>query len=70
MAYKVTNDFIDTTTSHHYKKGDVYPADGFSHDAERVTFLMKKHDKYKRAFVEEVKEQKPKQKVVKKSKEE
>lgn len=55
MAYKVINTFYDTTTSHHYKKGDTYPAEGLSLNAYRVALLMGKHVKYKRAFIEEVK---------------
>lgn len=56
MAYKVINEFIDTTTSTHYKKGDVYPAEGLSLNPELVASLMKRHAKYKRVFIEEVKE--------------
>jgi hypothetical protein len=69
MSYKVITDFIDTQQKGHlYKVGDSYPIKGYEVDKERVEFLMKKHDKYKVAFLEEVKESKPKTKSKSKSK--
>lgn len=50
MGYKVEHDFVDTN-SHHYKKGDVYPAEGFSLDNDRAEFLLTEHPKYQRAFL-------------------
>lgn len=56
MSYKVINEFIDLSHKNtHYKVGDTYPKEGFEASKDRVTFLMKRHEKYKVAFLEEVK---------------
>nr|BDD47238.1 hypothetical protein 11 [Bacillaceae bacterium] len=68
MSYKVTNDFVDITHKNTlYKKGDTYPKNGFKVNKDRVAFLMQKHNKYKVAFIEEVKDEQPKRKSQKKS---
>jgi hypothetical protein len=53
MAIKVINSFKETNHKDHiYKVGDTYPAEGFSADEERVSFLSKKHPSYRIAFLE------------------
>lgn len=53
MSYLILNTFIE---KHHnntlYIKGETYPKDGYKADAERVSFLQKKHPEYGVAFLE------------------
>ena len=37
-----------------YKAGDIYPAEGFTADEERVYFLTGVHPKYKKIYLAEV----------------
>lgn len=56
--WNVTNEFKEVNHEGHvYKKGDVYPAEGFEADEERVKFLQTKHETYGVAFLEESKEE-------------
>lgn len=60
---KVIRQFRDTSHNNHiYNEGDTYPAKGFEADAERVSFLSKRHPKYGVAFLSVEVESKPKKK--------
>jgi hypothetical protein len=49
---KVIRRFRDTFHNDHiYEEGETYPAEGFEADAERVSFLSKRHPKYGVAFL-------------------
>jgi hypothetical protein len=52
LKYPVLNDFVE---KYHkdtlYKKGEMYPKDGFEADPERVAFLQSDKNKYKIAFL-------------------
>lgn len=53
MAYKVLNDFIEKEHDNtFYKKGDMYPKEGFKEIARRVKFLQSIHPEYQVAFLE------------------
>ncbi|CAM4400680.1 hypothetical protein BAMA_12585 [Bacillus manliponensis] len=53
MAYKVLNDFIEKEHDNtFYKKGDMYPKEGFKEIARRVKFLQSIHSEYNVAFLE------------------
>lgn len=53
MAIKVINTFQETNHEDRiYNVGDTYPAEGFTADEERVSFLSKKHPSYGIAFLE------------------
>lgn len=65
MRYRVINEFIDKDDTH-YKIGDEYPKGNFKPSKGRIELLSKKHSKYNRIFIVEVKEEK---KSSKKSKE-
>ncbi|EQB35039.1 hypothetical protein M948_18235 [Virgibacillus sp. CM-4] len=57
MPYKVINEFIDKDHKDtHYKPGDDYPVDGYKPTQKRIKELSQNHKKYKRVFIEEVKE--------------
>lgn len=57
MAFKVLNKFKDKD-GHLYQAGDVYPAEGKKAPAKkRVEELSQKHPKYKKVFIQEVKEE-------------
>ncbi|MEB1809032.1 MAG: hypothetical protein LPK26_17380 [Bacillaceae bacterium] len=57
MAYKVINAFIDTVDNKtRYNVGDSYPKGSYKPTKKRIEELSKKHPKYKKAFIEEVKE--------------
>ncbi|WP_193554837.1 hypothetical protein [Halobacillus salinus] len=59
MPYKVVNNFEDLKDEKHfYKVGDPYPRNNKKLNPARVKELSRKHPKYKRAFIEEVKEEK------------
>ena len=61
--WKVTHEFKEVKHDGHiYKVGDVYPAEGFEADAERVAFLQKQHEQYGVSFLEETEEE-PKEDV-------
>lgn len=56
--WTVTNEFKEVKHEGHiYKKGDVYPAEGYTADEERVKFLQSKHEEYGVSFLEESKEE-------------
>lgn len=56
--WNVTNEFKEVNHEGHiYKKGDVYPAEGYEADEERVKFLQTKHETYGVAFLEETTEE-------------
>jgi hypothetical protein len=56
--WNVTNEFKEVNHEGHiYKKGDVYPAEGYTADEERVKFLQTTHETYGVAFLEESKEE-------------
>lgn len=52
MKYPVLNDFIE---KYHngalYKKGDLYPKEGFEADPERVKYLQSEKNSYKIPFL-------------------
>lgn len=57
--YKVINRFQEKEHDDHvYESGDIYPAKGKKLDKARAEFLMKTHEEYKIAFIEEVEEAK------------
>jgi hypothetical protein len=57
MAYKVINSFRDATDKNRvYKEGDEFPAGDSKPSKKRIEELSKQHPKYKRSFIEEVKE--------------
>jgi len=62
MAYKVINDFIDIKDNNaRYQVGDDYPRGDSKPSKKRLDELSQSHPKYKRSFIEEVKEEtKPK----------
>jgi hypothetical protein len=67
--WNVTNEFKEVNHDGHvYKKGDLYPAEGYEADEERVKFLQKKHEKYGTTFLGRAK-QEPKQETTKKEEE-
>jgi hypothetical protein len=70
MAYKVINSFRDATDKNRvYKEGDEFPAGDSKPSKKRIEELSKQHPKYKRSFIEEVKEKREvKEKSKKKSK--
>ena len=59
VQYKVINRFQEKEHDNHvYEAGDPYPADGKKLVKARAEFLMKRHEEYKVAFLEEVEEPK------------
>lgn len=57
MPYTVINEFYDKEQSNHlYKVGDEYPHKELKTTKKRTEQLLNVHPKYKRAFIEEVKE--------------
>jgi hypothetical protein len=58
MPYKVINNFYDKDDSNTlYHIGDEYPKGDYKPTKKRIGELSKKHPKYGRAFIEEVKEE-------------
>ncbi|WP_088033528.1 hypothetical protein [Evansella clarkii] len=59
MPYKVINRFKDTKDNdgHIYEAGDPYPAEGKKATKKRIEELSKVHPKYKKVFIEEVKDE-------------
>lgn len=56
MAYKVINSFRDAEDKNRlYKEGDEYPIGDSKPSKKRIEELSKKHQKYKKSFIEEVK---------------
>jgi hypothetical protein len=52
VGYKVINEFIEKEHENVlYKQGEVYPKEGFEADLDRVAFLQKSDNKYKKAFL-------------------
>lgn len=59
VQYKVINRFEEGEHDGHvYKPGDIYPAEGKKLVKARAEFLMKRHEEYNVAFLEEIKESK------------
>ncbi|TYR75579.1 hypothetical protein FZC79_10455 [Rossellomorea vietnamensis] len=57
MVYKVINAFTDTQDNNRrYKVGDEFLQGNSKPTKKRLEELSNKHPKYKRAFIEEVKE--------------
>lgn len=57
MPYKVINVFKDTKDNNTvYAVGEEYPKTDHKPSKKRIEELQKKHPKYKRKFIEEVKE--------------
>jgi len=57
MAYKVINRFKDTQDNNTvYEVGEEYPKGEYKPTKKRIAELSKEHPKYKRIFIEEVKE--------------
>lgn len=53
MKYPVLNDFIEKYHNDAlYKKGDLYPKDGFEADPERVKYLQSDKNQYKIPFLD------------------
>lgn len=62
MAYRVVNDFTDTKDKNKlYKRGEDYPRGAYKPSTERIEELSSLHPKYNLIFIEEIKEDKPKQ---------
>lgn len=62
MAYKVISRFKDLEDDNTlYDKGDTYPKGEHKPSKERIEELLSKHPKYKRAFIEEVREEETKE---------
>lgn len=56
MNYKVLNGFMEKKHNNTvYRKGDIYPQDGFKADLERVNFLQEVHPTYGVPFLEKPK---------------
>jgi hypothetical protein len=52
MKYPVLNDFIEKYHKNTlYKKGEIYPKEGFKADPERVAFLQSNKNRYGVAFL-------------------
>ncbi|OAT73758.1 hypothetical protein [Parageobacillus thermoglucosidasius] len=52
MKYPVLNDFIEKYHKNTlYKKGEIYPKEGFKADPERVKYLQSEKNKYKIPFL-------------------
>jgi len=61
MPYKVVNSFIDKEDNNTlYEVGEEYPKGDHKPTKKRIEELSKIHPKYKRVFIEEVKEEKKK----------
>lgn len=59
MKYKVVNNFEDTLDDNKlYEAGDPYPKGDYKPTKKRIAELSKKHPKYKRVFIEEIKDEK------------
>lgn len=59
MRYRVINEFVDKEDNDtHYKIGDEYPKGNYKPMKKRIEILSKKHSKYNRIFIEEIKEEK------------
>ncbi|MBZ9536286.1 hypothetical protein KGR20_19100 [Cytobacillus oceanisediminis] len=57
--YKVINAFKDKENKNIlYRVGDTYPVDGYKATKKRIAELSKEHPEHKKAFIEEVKEDK------------
>jgi hypothetical protein len=70
MAYKVINKFRDSQDDNLiYEVGDEFPKGNYKPTKKRIEELSKQHPKFKRIFIEEVKEDKSKSKKPKKDKE-
>jgi hypothetical protein len=52
LKYQVVNEFIEKNHENTiYKKGEVYPKEGFTADPERVTLLQSSNNDYKKPFL-------------------
>ncbi|MGF3103657.1 hypothetical protein [Rossellomorea sp. DUT-2] len=51
MPYKVINTYNDTEHNVLYKKGDIYPKEGYEENPERIKSLQSIHPTYKRSFI-------------------
>lgn len=59
LQAKVVNQFrAGEHDDHVYQPGDVYPAEGYVADAERIAFLSEVHPKYKKVFLADAQEAK------------
>ncbi|MBU5214566.1 hypothetical protein [Heyndrickxia oleronia] len=55
MPYQVINDFRDKENNNIlYRKGDVYPEEGYEPTKERIEELLSDHPVYKQIFIEKV----------------
>jgi hypothetical protein len=60
MPYKVFNEFRDKEDNNTlYQVGEEYPKGDYKPTKNRIKELSKEHSKYKKAFIEEVKEENP-----------
>lgn len=55
MLYRVINDFIDKEDNTLYRVGEGFPKGDSKPSKKRINELKKKHLKYNKAFIEEVK---------------
>jgi hypothetical protein len=52
VPYIVLHDFIEKEHENtHYKKGEIYPKEGFEANSKRVDFLLTDKNKYKKPFL-------------------
>ncbi|WP_346207619.1 hypothetical protein NSS91_16060 [Caldifermentibacillus hisashii] len=59
MAYRVINRFKDSMDNNRlYEVGEEYPKGDYKPTKERIKELSSVHKKYKKAFIEEIKEEK------------
>jgi len=57
LQAKVVNRFVAKEHGDRiYERGDYYPAEGCTADAERVVFLSKVHPHYKKIFLSDIRE--------------
>ncbi|WLR52459.1 hypothetical protein LC040_06035 [Bacillus tianshenii] len=56
MPYKVINRFLDKENGTLYEVGDEFPKGNTEPTKERIVELSKKHPKYQKAFIEELKD--------------
>lgn len=55
ISAQVVNEFKENAHKGHiYKPGDVYPAEGFAADEQRLYFLTDVHPKYKKIYLADV----------------
>jgi hypothetical protein len=59
MVYKVLNRFRDKENDDViYEVGETYPKGNYKPTKKRIAELLKEHSRYKRVFIQEVKEDK------------